>query len=1609
MAGFGGLNSALRGTVEKRQQRKKLRTLIVESLEVRTLLAADLGWSGFQQFLSNPVQADATNLLQAVGSRVDLSRELEDAFRDGKQSIEATHFYMTDGQPQGMVIYPDRIALGLSSDIVGPFNLQWTEAFGLTETRPLAGPGNFSVYVSAEPITEELISSLTDTGWVEQVVPVFQVVETQSEAVLLNEVIVKLPSGVDPEVYFSDSRFGGYVPLAGTPDQFVATLTAGYGEAALAEINQMSRDPSITWAAPNFHQGWQRHDIPNDPRWANLWHLENTGQTQVGANAVPGLAGTDVNITEAWDIKQGSNSSIVVGVLDDGVPAPFIVGIQDHPDILNYVGDANFGGGVDTNGNGWIGDRHGWDFVNNGFISWPSTSGPYTPTSPNDRHGTAVAGLAAARGDNGIGVVGPAYGSPVIAAKMFANGLVANDAGIASALYYLAGRTLDGLGQWDSATVVNHSWGGGANSAAINDALTWATTEARGGLGVTQFFSSGNSGGLVGYPASQAAVNPGIVVVGAINNAGELTPYHNRGDLLDIVAPSNDFRSGYLRIDSTDRRGAEGYDPSDYTGTGANGFGGTSASAPIAAGVAALALAHAEDLSIDITAAEMRSLIRNNTQLAGGVAYDTANNGRNFSGGFGLIDAGSLLSGIGTAQISVHTSFADIPDSSSGWTFGEVFLGSVNEAVLRIRNQGTETLDISNISVSGGADFIVSQPAQSSLGLGEATTFVITFNPTTAGPQSSQITIASNDASFPSFSFEIEAEVALPDAYGFVFEDRNGDGVRQDGENTLAGRRAFADSNGNGTWDTFNTASFLNNTPEVISPTGTPTVISTVNVSGLTDFVTDVTVRLNITHSWIGDLGIFLEAPTGEFSLLVNQRGGSGDNMVDTVFDDSASQGIGEGSAPFTGTFRPETPLSVFTGLSAADANGDWNLIIFDLFDQDGGSLNEWEVTIGTGEYSAGTDGFGYYAFDGVPAGSFDTRLVDQAGWTAPVAAPGSYPIVLPNPNPGQTYSDLDFGIGRNNRFYAQVFEDLNGDGIADLGEAGRANRTLFIDGNANGVLDGLVDSEWVDAPGTAFGGEVLGTPATITETQEVSGLVGLLQDLEIKLNVSHPWINDNVITLIAPDSTEVLLFNRRGGNGQNMVDTVFDDGAAVSITAAVAANAPFTGSWRPEQPLSTLIGIDPNGTWGLRIDDLFPSLDDGVLNDWTLTITTSPDTPFDTDADGWASFDLDAGTYDILLTDVGFSFTVPADGKREVTASGAPLFNQTYGERDALPPASVVGSFVSHGGYTGLGSPIDTGKSLLKEGASAQALTFDNLINSSRGLNGLVFDIENLAGTLSASDFVFQVSPTGAFDQSLNPPSGWIAAPAPSSISVTPGSPDRVLIEWPDNAIANRWLRIEVLANANTGLPAPEVYYIGHLLGETTGVVSSGVFTVQFFDITLVRNGSGATVDASNILDIDKSGTVSFADIAAMRPNVGTQLTAVTIPGAAPLLLSSPGAGGNRGDSKSDRGSAAFEAAPLVDSNLSQFGSNLGDVRGGTEDLPQLLSVATVGGNSFNPNSKSVDRDSVFGQLDQAVGFDERGSSREDTSGVSIEALDSVFGQFAGKESLEDSLLGTR
>lgn len=130
------------------------------------------------------------------------------------------------------------------------------------------------------------------------------------------------------------------------------------------------------------------------------------------------------------------------------------------------------------------------------------------------------------------------------------------------------------------------------------------------------------------------------------------------------------------------------------------------------------------------------------------------------------------------------------------------------------------------------------------------------------------------------------------------------------------------------------------NIVETIPDEGTLTSTIVLDADGVID---DVNVKLNISHDWVSELDVYLIAPDGTSVELFTDVGGSKDDFIDTVLDDDASQSITEGSAPFTGSFRPEGSLEDLIG---KPIQGQWKLEITDDSWFGSGTLNSWSITI---------------------------------------------------------------------------------------------------------------------------------------------------------------------------------------------------------------------------------------------------------------------------------------------------------------------------------------------------------------------------------------------------------------------------------------------------------------------------------------------------------------------------------------------------------------------------------------------------------------------------------------------------------------------------------------
>lgn len=133
--------------------------------------------------------------------------------------------------------------------------------------------------------------------------------------------------------------------------------------------------------------------------------------------------------------------------------------------------------------------------------------------------------------------------------------------------------------------------------------------------------------------------------------------------------------------------------------------------------------------------------------------------------------------------------------------------------------------------------------------------------------------------------------------------------------------------------------------PDNQTPVSFPLTISTIPQTAMSNSFGIESVCINITHTYVGDLNIFLIAPDNTYIELTTGNGGGGQNYTNTCLSDLSPNSITSGNAPFTGSFRPESPLYVVN--NGLNPNGTWQLYILDTYQQDAGVLNSWSITFG--------------------------------------------------------------------------------------------------------------------------------------------------------------------------------------------------------------------------------------------------------------------------------------------------------------------------------------------------------------------------------------------------------------------------------------------------------------------------------------------------------------------------------------------------------------------------------------------------------------------------------------------------------------------------------------
>lgn len=280
-------------------------------------------------------------------------------------------------------------------------------------------------------------------------------------------------------------------------------------------MSELKNHPDVEYIEPNYIYKIspltteETISLATDAKYGDQWGLKNTGRNSGGWFS-SGRAGEDVNAEKAWEISKGSRD-VVVAVIDTGVD-------HSHKDLKNqmWTNSAELNGkdGVDDDGNGFVDDVYGYDFVNN-------------DGDPMDdhAHGTHCAGVIGASHD-GDGVMGVMANVKIMGLKFLSRSG--------------SGETIDAIRSIEyaiqmGADVMSNSWGGGEESQALKEAIEKANE-----AGIIFVAAAGNSSAnndrTASFPANYDV--PNVISVGAMGGNGKKASFSNYGaSSVHVFAP----------------------------------------------------------------------------------------------------------------------------------------------------------------------------------------------------------------------------------------------------------------------------------------------------------------------------------------------------------------------------------------------------------------------------------------------------------------------------------------------------------------------------------------------------------------------------------------------------------------------------------------------------------------------------------------------------------------------------------------------------------------------------------------------------------------------------------------------------------------------------------------------------------------------------------------------------------------------------------------------------------------------------------------------------------------------------------------------------------------
>lgn len=277
-----------------------------------------------------------------------------------------------------------------------------------------------------------------------------------------DQVIASLSNGVDVAEISAPFGLDVVTNMIGSTTEYVLRLTNPRSFTAADAVAALIGSGLVQWAQRDCLRKGEFYATPNDNKFGNQWHLNATGQI-IGTFTAP--INVDVDAPSAWNTTTGGSglNPSVIAVVDDAIETT-------HPDLTANISAVG-----------------AYDFFNNDINP--------NPDGTTDGHGTSCAGVAAAVGNNSLGVAGMAYNTTIVPVKICGNGIFPNDSTVAQGVRHAA----------NYADIITCSWGYYNPAPVTRSAVQYALQSGAGGRGSVVYFAAGNDGGFIPHMATLGA------------------------------------------------------------------------------------------------------------------------------------------------------------------------------------------------------------------------------------------------------------------------------------------------------------------------------------------------------------------------------------------------------------------------------------------------------------------------------------------------------------------------------------------------------------------------------------------------------------------------------------------------------------------------------------------------------------------------------------------------------------------------------------------------------------------------------------------------------------------------------------------------------------------------------------------------------------------------------------------------------------------------------------------------------------------------------------------------------------------------------------------------